>query len=52
MNEHYLIECAKPADREALAMILAKNGYTVREHREKKGKSSAYTYYIEYWRGA
>lgn len=52
MNDHFLIECEKPVDRETLAVILVKNGYTVRQHREKKGKSSVYTYYIEYWKGA
>lgn len=51
MNEHLFIECAKSADREILAVILVKNGYTVRERREKKGKSNTYVYYIEYWKG-
>ncbi len=48
--DHYLIECAKDADRDTLAVILVRNGYTVRRHRAKKGKGNAYVYYIEYWK--
>ena len=48
--EHQLIKCEAPADRDALVVILVKNGYTVRHHREKIGKSNAYTHYIEYWK--
>lgn len=47
---HQLIECAKEADRDALAVILVRNGYTVRRHREKKGTGNTYTHYIEYWK--
>lgn len=37
------------ADRLELARLLIKAGYCVREGREKKGNSSAYVYFIEYW---
>lgn len=51
MNEgHFLIECAKEADRDTLTVILVRNGYTVRRARAKVGKATAWTYYIEYWR--
>lgn len=42
------IECAKAEDRDNLVMILARNGYTVRQIKEKKPKGNAYTYYVEY----
>ena len=38
------IECAKAEDRDNLVMILARNGYTVRQIREKKPKGNAYSY--------
>jgi len=44
------IDCELKADREALAVILAKNGYTVRIGKEQRGKTSKYTYFVEYWR--
>ena len=44
------IDCELKADRDALVMILARNGYTVRVGREKRGASKNYTYYVEYWR--
>ncbi len=44
------IDCAAAADRDALVVILAKNGYTVRIGREKRGGSKLYTWYVEYWR--
>ena len=47
-QQHYLIECAKDADRDMLAMILIRNGYTVKRTRQKVG--SKYVNYIEYWR--
>ena len=37
-----------PADRDAMVTILARNGYTVRQGREKVGK--AYKWFVEYWR--
>lgn len=36
-------------DRLDMARLLIKAGYTVRLGRERTGKSSAYTYFIEYW---
>lgn len=50
MNETVKIDCASAADRDALVCILAKNGYTVRIGREKRGKSNSYTYFVEFWR--
>ncbi len=50
MNPRIKIDCAKAADRDELVRILAANGYTVRQGREKRGKSSVYTYFVEYWR--
>lgn len=48
--EHVKIDVAGAADRDALVAILARNGYTVRIGREKRGKSNNYTYFVEYWR--
>ena len=39
-----------PADRDAMVTILARNGYTVRQGREKTGTSKAYKYFVEYWK--
>lgn len=50
MNEHIKIDCAAQADRDALVAILARNGYTVRMGKEKSGKSSSYSHYVEYWK--
>lgn len=50
MSEKSRVDCYSAADREALAVILVKNGYTVRQGREKRGKSSMYTWFIEFWR--
>ena len=44
----YRIYISAPADRDAVATILVRNGYTVRQGKEKKGK--AYEKYIEYWK--
>ena len=49
-QERRKLDCAKEADLDALTMILARNGYSVRQGREKRGKSSNYCYYVEYWR--
>lgn len=51
MNGRVKIDCAKETDRDLLVAILARNGYTVRQGREKRGKSSSYTYFVEYWKG-
>lgn len=48
--EHIKIDVANAADRDALVCILARNGYTVRIGREKRGKNNVYTYFVEYWR--
>ena len=46
------IECEKAEDRDALVVILARNGYAVRQVREKPNpKSTKYTYFVEYWKG-
>ena len=37
MNDRQKIDCASPADRDMLIVILARNGYTVRHGREKCG---------------
>lgn len=42
------IYIAAPGDRDAVVTVLARNGYTVRQGREKSGK--AYKYYVEYFR--
>jgi hypothetical protein len=39
---------ANAADRDAVIVILARNGYTVRQGRVKE--KNAYIYYVEYWR--
>lgn len=42
---------AGPAERDAMAVILVRNGYTVRQGRQpKKGSKTAKESYIEYWR--
>ena len=46
MGERYRIDCAKEDDRKTLVT----NGYTVRLCREKRGTSSAYTHFVEYWK--
>lgn len=51
MNERIQIECAEKSDREALALILVRNGYTVRWCKAKKPGGNGYTHYIEYWKG-
>lgn len=37
------------ADRDQAVMILARNGYTVRQGREKQGNK--YVHFVEYWKG-
>lgn len=37
-----------PADRDAVAMALFRNGYNVRQSRERSGKT--YKWFVEYWR--
>lgn len=50
MNEPVRIDCASSADRDTLAVILMKNGNTVRQRREKRGNSNSYTWFVEFWR--
>lgn len=50
MDNRNRIECTKPEDRDMLVMILARNGYTVKQLKEPKGKGRMYTHFIEYWR--
>lgn len=50
MPERFKIDCATPGDRDTLVTILAKNGYTVRHGREKRGKGNSYTHFVEYWK--
>lgn len=37
-----------PQDRDTVVTVLAKNGYTVRQGKEKRGK--AYEKYVEFWK--
>lgn len=49
MDEKVKIDCSTQADRDTLVSILARNGYTVRQGREKRGKTNSYTHFVEYW---
>lgn len=42
---------AKPDDRESVIVILARNGYTVRQGREKNPSTGKSAGFVEYWRG-
>ena len=37
-----------PADRDAMVTILARNGYTVRQGREREKSGKAYKWFVEY----
>ena len=50
MPERAKIDCEKPADRDVLVQILARNGYIVRIAKEKRTSKSNYTYFVEYWK--
>lgn len=50
MPERTKIDCEKPSDRDTLVMILARNGYTVRIGKERRGTGSKNTYFVEYWK--
>ncbi len=39
---------SRPDDRKSVITILAMNGYTVRQDKEKNGSRSVY--FIEYWK--
>lgn len=45
------MEIEKSEDRDAVVVILARNGYTVQQTKEKIGKNTRYTYYVEAWKG-
>ena len=49
MDNKKKIDCSAAPDRDALVSILARNGYTVRHGKEKRDKTNAYTYFVEYW---
>lgn len=40
----------KPDDRESVIVILARNGYTVRQGREKDRSTGKAVAFVEYWR--
>lgn len=44
------IHITKPDDRESVIVILARNGYTVRQGREKDSKTGKTVAFVEYWR--
>lgn len=44
------IDCSRESDRDTLVMILARNGYTVRHGKEKRGKGNTYTHFVECWK--
>lgn len=48
MDEWQKISVELKQDREALLLILAKNGYTVRQTRTKSSKGTSYNYFVEY----
>jgi len=48
--EHVKIDCEKAADRDELIQILARNGYTVRQGKERRTDHGKYIYFVEYWR--
>ena len=50
MQERYRIYIDLPVDRCSVVAILAKNGYTVREGKEKVGNKNRW--FVEYWREA
>lgn len=45
------VDIEKAEDRDIMVTILARNGYTVRQAKEKLGKNTRYTYYVEFWKG-
>lgn len=50
-NEWNVLYISEKADRNAICMILACNGYTVRQGRRKRTPTgTAYIYYVEYRR--
>lgn len=47
MNNHTRIYIDRDADRDTVVTVLSRNGYTVRQGREKV--NSKYVKYVEYW---
>lgn len=45
------IYITKPEDRESVIVILARNGYTVRQGHEKDPSAGKSVGFVEYWRG-
>lgn len=41
------LKVAKPEDRDALCVILFRNGYTVRQTKEKPAGSKTFQHYVE-----
>lgn len=41
------LKCSTAADRDSLVVILARNGYMVRQVREEVPGKSSYIYYVE-----
>lgn len=41
------IAVSRAEDRDTMVVILARNGYTVRQIRQKKTGEKAYTYFVE-----
>lgn len=41
------LKCNKAEDRDVLVVILARNGYTVRQTKEKEAGKSAFTFFVE-----
>lgn len=44
------IQITKPDDREAVIVILARNGYTVRQGRTKNPGTGKAVAFVEFWR--
>lgn len=41
------LKVAKPEDRDAMIVILARNGYTVRQGKEKRNGEKTFTHFVE-----
>jgi hypothetical protein len=49
MPNRIRIYIERDADRDTIGAVLLRNGYTVRQGREKQGNK--YVRYVEYWKG-
>lgn len=47
----HIIHITKPDDRESVIVILARNGYTVRQGREKDRGTGKVVAFVEFWKG-